>query len=96
MAPVNHISFHFSIGNSSNGAIGATISICSDTAEHALQHLRDSLCPDIPFVNTLVSRLTTGRAVNFYINPQKIGVDDIVDTVSCRCDAFPMVAKHEL
>lgn len=65
--------YHFSIGNSSEGAIGLSARVTGSSREDALATLLDSLqeahdiSPDDPFVDY----------INVYINHEAITVEDI-------------------
>jgi len=89
MTPSSHTLFRFSIGNTILGAVGAAISICSDTPEHALQQLRNSIDPDMPFVVQLLPNAMGTRAMNYYIDPEHIRLSDIVESTSCDCQYVP-------
>ena len=67
-------SFHFSIGDSSDGPIGMCGAVKARSKEQALEMLRESLPNEIPVLK--IGEVVGIGYVNVYLNLDAIKVDD--------------------
>ena len=75
--------YHFSCGNSTQGAVGLCARVSSETSEEALLKLRHALEAIVgPFGEIPIQIGESGiEYVNIYISPDNIGVVDIEEEI---------------
>ena len=68
-------SYHFSLGNTAEGAVGFCATVTAESKEEALARLLEALPAEVEYKTRDLNG--AGEYINFYVNPDAITVSDI-------------------
>ena len=79
-------SYHFDLGNSTDGPIGFCARVTADSPEEALAALKDALPDDIQLSMSWADVARGVEYMTVYLNPSAITVDDIDEVNDLETD----------